>query len=192
MKSFTGFTLENYSPSWLSSIDNVESKSLEYLAVQVYQNGYINQDIQKCLRKNGKLSKNSKEYKEYIIQQINNIDQAFKNSIILKPGTVLWRGTYNTDTEYYTDKFTDLGYVSTAKELNYTVKLWSANGGKILKLIITDEISGIDMNTYLDNVDIDGESQQEILLPRGLTFTKIEENNEYVVYNVSKTKITAK
>ena len=188
MKSFTQFILENYSPSWLSSIDNMESKSLEYLTVQGYQNGYINQDIQKYLRKNGKLSKNSKEYKEYILQCIKNIDSVFESFKILKPGTILWRGTYNTDTEYYTEKFTDLGYVSTAKELNYTVKLWSANGGKILKLIIKDEISGIDMNNYLNSVDIDGESQQEILLPRGLTFTKIEENDRYTIYHVSNKK----
>lgn len=186
MKSFTQFILENYSPHWLAWLDDTESKSPEYLAVQAYQNGYMNFDVQKYLRKSGKLSNTSKEHKAFIVKQIAYIDNVFKNSKPIKEGSVLWRGTYNHDAKYYTDKFIDLGFVSTAEELNSTVKLWATDGGKILKLIINDRIPGIDVNMYLRSQDIEGEDQQEIILPRGLTFTLIEESKKYSTYSVTK------
>lgn len=160
---------------WL--LERVSAES--YDAIKLYQNGNTVTDVQRYLRglpmlKIGNYSVTT----EYLQQQIEAIDAAMKP---VKPGTVLWRGV--DDPKYTKSSFTDLGYVSTAKSLNNTVKVFSGVGGVIMKIIVGKGVKGININAYLSKKDIDGVEQEEFLLQRGLRFT-LQEENEHKTYIV--------
>jgi hypothetical protein len=158
----------------------LDNKSDEYLAIQLYQNGYTVTDIQKFLR-TGKVSKKEADV---IKLSVELIDKAFTKSRKFLKETILWRGVDGLNF-YSSGDGIDKGYTSTAKTLNSTVKDWSI-GGKILRIIAPKGMSYIDMNSYLNKSDIDGVDQEEFLLPRGLKFELDEKFTDYETYQVKK------
>lgn len=158
----------------------IDNKSDEYLAVQLYQNGYIVTDVQKFLR-TSKFP--SKKETDVIRLSVELIDKAFLKSPKLTKETELWRGVDGLN--FYSSSSIDKGYTSTAQTLNATVKDWSING-KILRILAPKGMNYIDMNKYLKKSDIDGSDQEEFLLPRGLKFELDSTYNDYETYRVKK------
>jgi hypothetical protein len=158
----------------------IDNKSDEYLAIQLYQNGYTVTDIQKFLR-TGKVPKKEADV---IKSSVELIDKVFTKSPKLSKETILWRGVDGLNF-YSSGNGIDKGYTSTAQTLNATVKDWSI-GGKILRIIAPKGMSYIDMNSYLKKPDIDGADQEEYLLPRGLKFELDPRFTDYETYQVKK------
>lgn len=187
--TFSEFINENYvnslsnhpylTPDRLYPKVKINNKSDEYLAVQLYQNGYIVTDVQKFLR-TGKFP--SKKEADVIKSSIELIDKAFSKSPKLSKETELWRGVDGLHF-YSSGDGIDKGYTSTAQTLNTTVKDWSI-GGKILRILAPKGMNYIDMNKYLKSSDIDGADQEEYLLPRGLKFELDNSFTDYETYRV--------
>lgn len=159
----------------------INNKSDEYLAIQLYQNGYTVTDVQKFLR-TGKLS--NKKEANVIKSSVELIDKAFLKSPRLSKETELWRGVDGLNF-YSSGNGIDKGYTSTAQTLNATVKGWSI-GGKILRILAPKGLNYIDMNSYLKKADIDGTDQEEFLLPRGLNFGLDPSFTDYETYKITK------
>jgi hypothetical protein len=158
----------------------INNKSDEYLAIQLYQNGYTVTDIQKFLR-TGKVPK--KEV-DVIKSSVELIDKAFMKAPKLLKDSELWRGVDGLNF-YSSGDGIDKGYTSTAQTLNSTVKDWSI-GGKILRIIAPKGMNYIDMNSYLNRSDIDGVDQEEYLLPRGLKFELDPSFTDYETYRIKR------
>jgi hypothetical protein len=158
-----------------------------YDSVKQYQNGFTVGDVQRYLRKRplSYIPKGytSSEYKQFLQVQVDNLDSAIASSKTYPVGTIFWRGVDSKS--IYTKSTTDLGYTSIALNNNDTVQTFGS-GGMIMKLIIEKPVKGLDMNKYLKSSDIDGESQEEILLERGLTFVLEQEGEKFNTYKIIK------
>jgi hypothetical protein len=156
-----------------------------YESVKQYQNGLTVSGVQAYLRKKSVSSKNKTqaEYKQFLQNQVDNLDSAIKAAKTYPVDTVFWRGVGSKS--FYKDKTFDLGYTSVSIINNDTVQSFGL-GGVIMKLIVATPLKGLDMNKYLKSSDIDGADQEEVLLERGLTFILEKESPKFNTYKITK------
>jgi hypothetical protein len=146
----------------------------EYNSVKFYQDSgfYF---INTYLRKN---EFNSTRYTiENIQDHIKNLDNLFTKSNKTDKILTLYRGERNV----YED--INLGFISTSKNL-HTAKKFAGSTGAVCELNIQPNIPYVELNTW-------NNSESEIILPRGLTFTvkskKITKKSKYYIIDVSLT-----
>lgn len=155
-----------------------------YEAVKMYQNGYTVGTVQDWLRKGKAIvygmmpnGYNKANYSKYVKGQVDLLDSAMAK--VIPKGTILWRGVDFVPTS----NFIDEGYTSTSQSLNNTVRIFTGLKGTVMKLIVGNNVKGIDINNYLKSNDIDGIDQEEILLQRGLKYKLLEEG-DYKIYQI--------
>ena len=146
----------------------------EYNSVKFYQDsGFYS--INTYLRKN---EFNSTRYTiENIQDHIKNLDNLFTKSNKTDKILTLYRGELNV----YED--VNLGFISSSKKL-HIAKKFAGSAGVVCELNIQPNIPYVELNTW-------NNSESEIILPRGLTFTvkskKITKKSKYYIIDVSLT-----
>jgi hypothetical protein len=153
-------------------IDRMSHSEEEYNSLKFYQDSgfYL---INTYLRKN---EFNSTRYTiENIQNDIKNLDNLFLKAKKTDTKITVYRGAI----AFY--EGTNLGYVSTSLNLSIGKK-FAGSSGVVYELHIAPNIPYIDINTW-------NNSESEILLPRGLTFTvkssKITKKSKYYIMDVS-------
>ena len=146
----------------------------EYNSVKFYQDSgfYF---INTYLRKN---EFNSTRYTiENIQDHIKNLDNLFTKSNKTDKILTLYRGERNVY------EGINLGFISTSKNL-HTAKKFAGSTGVVCELNVQPNIPYVELNTW-------NNSESEIILPRGLTFTvkskKITKKSKYYIIDVSLT-----
>jgi hypothetical protein len=142
----------------------------EYNTVKFYQDsGFYS--INTYLRKNEFIP----EKLDSIQAHIKNLDNLFEKSNKTDKIITLYRGESNVY------EGINLGFISTSKNL-HTAKKFAGSAGAVCELHIQPNIPCVEINTWKN-------SEAEIILPRGLTFTvkskKITKKSKYYVIDVS-------
>ena len=144
----------------------------EYNSVKFYQDSgfyYINTYLRKNECDPDKL--------ESIQAHIKNLDNLFAKSSKTDKILTVYRGESNVY------EGINLGFISTSKNL-HIAKKFAGSVGAVCELNIQPNIPFIDINTW-------NNSEAEIILPRGLTFTvkskKITKKSKHYVIDVSLT-----
>jgi hypothetical protein len=146
----------------------------EYNSVKFYQDsGFYS--INTYLRKN---EFNSKRYTiENIQDHIKNLDNLFAKSNKTDKILTVYRGESNVY------EGINLGFISSSKNL-HIAKKFAGSAGAVCELNIQQNIPYVDINTWKN-------SEAEIILPRGLTYTvkstQITKKSKYYVIDVSLT-----
>ena len=144
----------------------------EYNTVKFYQDsGFYS--INTYLRKN----EFNPDKLDSIQSHIKNLDILFEKSNKTDKILTVYRGV---STVY---EGIDLGFISSSKNL-HTAKKFAGSVGAVCELNIQPNIPYVDINTW-------NNSESEIILPRGLTFTvkskKITNKSKHYVIDVSLT-----
>ena len=144
----------------------------EYNSVKFYQDsGFYS--INTYLRKN----EFNPDKLDSIQVHIKNLDNLFAKSNKTDKILTIYRGVSNVY------EGIDLGFISTSKNL-HTAQKFAGSAGVVCELNIQPNIPYVDINTW-------NNSEAEIILPRGLTFTvkskKITKKSKYYVIDVSST-----
>ena len=142
----------------------------EYNSVKFYQDsGFY--PINTYLRKN----ECNPDKLEIIQTHIKNLDNLFTKSNKTNEFLTVYRGESNVY------EGINLGFISTSKNL-HTAKKFAGSAGAVCELRIQPNIPYVDINTW-------NNSEGEIILPRGLTFTvtskKITKKSKHYVIDVS-------
>jgi len=145
----------------------------EYNSVKFYQDsGFYN--INTYLRKNEEIKPEKIENTQ---EHIKNLDNLFTKSNKTDKILTLYRGERNVY------EGINLGFISTSKNL-HTAKKFAGSTGVVCELNVQPNIPYVELNTW-------NNSESEIILPRGLTFTvkskKITKKSKYYIIDVSLT-----